>query len=136
MLMATNAPVSDVVLDPLPNGTPSATNQPDFYLIVRVFGKIHVMRFVEVEVDTPEQYERTLALEPGLIDFVLLDNFSLEQLRAAVARRDETSSPIRLEASGGVTLDTVWDIARAGVDRISVGGLTHQAVSLDVGLDA
>ena len=94
------------------------------------------LRFVEVEVDTPEQFERALAIEPGLIDFVLLDNFSTEQLTAAVARRDGAGSAIRLEASGGVTLETAGPITRTGVDRISVGGLTHHAVSLDVGLDA
>jgi len=94
------------------------------------------LRFVEVEVDTPEQFERALAIEPGLIDFVLLDNFSTEQLTGAVARRDRAGSAIRLEASGGVTLETAGPIARTGVDRISVGGLTHHAVSLDVGLDA
>ncbi|MFG0305888.1 MAG: carboxylating nicotinate-nucleotide diphosphorylase [Phycisphaerales bacterium JB040] len=93
-------------------------------------------RFVEVEVDTPEQFERTLAIEPGLIDFVLLDNFTPAQLASAVARRDGSGSRILLEASGGITLDTVGAVARTGVDRISVGGLTHRAVSLDVGLDA
>ena len=50
-------------------------------------------------------------------------------------RRDASRLPIELEASGGVTLDTIAAIARTGVDRISVGALTHQAVSLDVGLD-
>ncbi|MEZ6244252.1 MAG: carboxylating nicotinate-nucleotide diphosphorylase [Phycisphaerales bacterium] len=91
--------------------------------------------FVEVEVDSPAQLERVLSIEEGLIDFVLLDNFTTEQMRAAVALRDRLRSSVQLEASGGVTLDSVADVAATGVDRISVGSLTHHAVSLDVGLD-
>ncbi len=93
-------------------------------------------RFVEVEVDTLDQLDAVLAVEPGLIDFVLLDNFSNADLRAACARRERSASRPRFEASGGVTLKTIRAIAETGVERISVGGLTHQAVSLDVGLDA
>ena len=57
-------------------------------------------------------------------------------LRQAVQLRDDSGSVIKLEASGGVSLKTVGEIARTGVDRISIGSLTHQAVSLDIGLDA
>ena len=57
-------------------------------------------------------------------------------LAEAVRRRDERCPRLITEASGGVTLDTVRAIAETGVDRVSVGGLTHQAVSLDLGLDA
>jgi len=94
-----------------------------------------LLSFVEVEVDTLEQFNGVLAIEPGLVDMVLLDNFELDMLREAVKRRDVGASGVLLEASGGVTLDTVRAIAETGVDRISVGALTHQAVSLDVGLD-
>ena len=58
-----------------------------------------------------------------------------EQLSEAVARRDSAAPNVQLEASGGVTLETVGKIARTGVDRISVGALTHSARCLDVGLD-
>jgi nicotinate-nucleotide pyrophosphorylase (carboxylating) len=87
---------------------------------------------LEVEVDTLEQLEDALPAGP---DIVLLDNMSLEQLRAAVARRNAVDPGIELEASGGVNLRTVRGIAETGVERISVGALTHSAVSLDVALD-
>ncbi len=92
--------------------------------------------FVEVEVDSLEQFDRLLQLEPGLIDFVLLDNFTTDQLVLAVNRRDAAGSPFQLEASGGITLETIGKVARTGVDRISVGALTHAAISLDIGMDA
>ena len=63
---------------------------------------------------------------------VLLDNFSLADLREAVRR---AAGRVRLEASGGVSLKTVRAIAETGVDVISVGALTHSAPALDVGLD-
>jgi nicotinate-nucleotide pyrophosphorylase (carboxylating) len=94
-----------------------------------------VLSFVEVEVDTIEQFSGALAIEPGLVDMVLLDNFSLDMLREAVRRRDMEASGLLLEASGGVTLETVRAIAETGVDRVSVGAITHQAQSIDVGLD-
>jgi nicotinate-nucleotide pyrophosphorylase (carboxylating) len=87
---------------------------------------------VEVEVDTLDQLEIALAVRA---DIVLLDNMSLEQLRTAVARRDTVAPGVLLEASGGVNLTTVRDIAATGVDRISVGALTHSALALDIGLD-
>lgn len=87
---------------------------------------------IEIEVDTLEQLEAVLPAQP---DIVLLDNMSLESLRAAVAIRNEKSPQIQLEASGGVTLKTLRQIAESGVDRISVGALTHSARSLDIGLD-
>ena len=91
--------------------------------------------FFEVEVDTLAQLERVLSVEAGLIDIVLLDNMAPETLREAVRLRDARAPGVLLEASGGVRLDTVRAIAETGVDRISVGGLTHSAVSVDVGLD-
>ncbi|MET0772927.1 MAG: carboxylating nicotinate-nucleotide diphosphorylase [Candidatus Limnocylindrales bacterium] len=84
---------------------------------------------VEVECDTLEQVAQ--ALDAGA-DRILLDNMSLTDLRAAVARVD---GRVPLEASGGVTLDTVAGIAATGVDLISVGALTHGARSLDVALE-
>lgn len=91
--------------------------------------------FFEVEVDTLAQLERVLSVEAGLIDIVLLDNMAPETLREAVRLRDARAPGVLLEASGGVRLDSVRAIAETGVDRISVGGLTHSAVSVDVGLD-
>lgn len=94
------------------------------------------LQFVQVEVDRLSQLERVLSLRSGLIDMVLLDNMGPDMLRDAVAMRDEAGSSILLEASGGVNEQTVRRIAESCVDRISIGGLTHQAVSLDIGLDA
>jgi nicotinate-nucleotide pyrophosphorylase (carboxylating) len=87
---------------------------------------------IEIEVDRLEQLEDVFAAGP---DIVLLDNMSREQLQAAVARRDAVAPQIELEASGGVTLETVREIAATGIERISVGALTHAARSLDVALD-
>jgi nicotinate-nucleotide pyrophosphorylase (carboxylating) len=87
---------------------------------------------VEVEVDRLGQLREVLSANP---DLVLLDNMRLDDLQAAVALRDSTALQVELEASGGVRLETVADIARTGVDRISAGALTHSAAWLDVGLD-
>lgn len=91
--------------------------------------------FVEVEADSLRQLERLLTVEPGLVDVVLLDNMSPHELRQAVALRDGAGSPVLLEASGGVRLESVRLIAETGVDRISAGTLTHGAAWLDVALD-
>jgi len=87
---------------------------------------------VEIEVDTQQQLEEALPAGP---DIVLLDNMTPAELRTAVARRDAVNPEVQLEASGGVNLDTVRAIAQSGVDRISVGALTHSAGSLDIALD-
>jgi len=87
---------------------------------------------VEVEVETLEQLNDALAVHA---EIVLLDNMNLDSLRAAVARRDALAPKVLLEASGGVNLLTVRDIASTGVDRISVGALTHSAPALDIALD-
>jgi nicotinate-nucleotide pyrophosphorylase (carboxylating) len=87
---------------------------------------------IEVEVDRLDQLDEVLPAAP---DIVLLDNMTQEQLRQAVSRRDALGSKASLEASGGVCLSTVAEIAATGVDRISVGALTHGAQSLDLGLD-
>lgn len=94
----------------------------------------HLMK-VEVEVDGLDQLDPVLALidESASPDVIMLDNFSLDDLRAAVAR---VAGRVVLEASGGVDLTTVRGIAETGVDVISVGALTHSAPVLDIGLDA
>lgn len=95
-------------------------------------GGSHASMLVEVEVDTLEQFQQVISAAP---DIVLLDNMSLDQLRQAVAIRNQTVPALQLEASGGVNLQTVAGIAATGVDRISVGALTHSAAWFDVGLD-
>jgi len=85
---------------------------------------------VEVEVDTLVQLQEALAHDP---DVIMLDNFSLTDLREAV---EIVNGRVTLEASGGVSLETVRAIAETGVDVISVGALTHSAKVLDIGLDA
>ena len=87
------------------------------------------LRMIEIEVDTLAQLEEALPHKPHA---VLLDNMDTDTLRKAVAMIDGTC---KAEASGGVNLDTVADIAATGVDYISVGALTHSASNLDVGLD-
>jgi nicotinate-nucleotide pyrophosphorylase (carboxylating) len=87
---------------------------------------------LEIEVDNLDQLSWALSCFP---DMVLLDNMSPEQLRQAVEIRNTVNPKVLLEASGGVTLDTVPAIAETGVDRISVGALTHSAPALDIGLD-
>jgi nicotinate-nucleotide pyrophosphorylase (carboxylating) len=93
-------------------------------------------KFIQVEVDHLDQLDRLLTLPKGTIDIVLLDNMPPEMLREAVRRRDEHRPGLLLEASGGVTLRTIAAIAATGVDRVSVGSLTHGATSIDFGLDA
>lgn len=87
---------------------------------------------IEIEVDSLDQLRQVLPAQP---DIVLLDNMLPDQLRQAVAIRQELRAEVELEASGGVNLSTVRSIAQTGVDRISIGALTHSAPSLDVGLD-
>ncbi|WP_353815681.1 carboxylating nicotinate-nucleotide diphosphorylase [Agromyces sp. SYSU T00266] len=84
---------------------------------------------LEVEVDRVEQIPAVLA---GGADTIMLDNFDLDALREGVALIDGRAI---VEASGGVNLDTVADIAATGVDVVSVGALTHSARALDLGLD-
>jgi nicotinate-nucleotide pyrophosphorylase (carboxylating) len=87
---------------------------------------------VEIEVDSLDGLRE--AIEAGA-DEVLIDNFTLDQMRNAVTMRDEIGSSVRLEASGGLTLDTARAVAETGVDLIAVGELTHSARILDLGLD-
>lgn len=87
---------------------------------------------VEIEVDSLDGLRE--AIDAGA-DEVLIDNFTLDQMRDAVRIRDESGSSARLEASGGLTLDTARAVAQTGVDLIAVGELTHSARVLDLGLD-
>ncbi|QKJ19091.1 carboxylating nicotinate-nucleotide diphosphorylase [Microbacterium hominis] len=84
---------------------------------------------VEVEVDRLDQIDMVLAAG---VDTIMLDNFSLDDLRTGVER---IAGRANVEASGGVSLATVRAIAETGVDVISVGALTHSAAALDLGLD-
>ncbi len=87
---------------------------------------------IEVEVDSLDQLRDALSGQP---DMVLLDNMPPSLLTEAVGIRDAAGSQAWLEASGGVTLSTIRPIAQTGVDRISIGALTHSAPALDLALD-
>lgn len=85
---------------------------------------------IEVEVDRLDQIEPVLA--SGVVGTIMLDNFSLADLRTGV---EQVSGRATVEASGGITLETIGDVARTGVDVISVGALTHGVPAIDLGLD-
>jgi nicotinate-nucleotide pyrophosphorylase (carboxylating) len=87
---------------------------------------------VEIEIERLEQLEDVLVAGP---DIVLLDNMPPDQLRQAVSRRNNVRPQVELEASGGISLENVRQIALTGVERISVGALTHSAPWLNVALD-
>ena len=93
------------------------------------------IRFVEVEVDTLDQLDTVLSFEPGVVDIILLDNMPPEMMAEAVQRRDDQRPGVELEASGGISEATIQAVAQAGVDRISVGALTHSVQNLDLGFD-
>lgn len=101
--------------------------------------RFSALRFVMVEVDGLDQLHSILKSASDVVDIVLLDNMNADMLRRAAQMRDDAAKGgarrVELEASGGVTLETIGGIARTGVDRISIGALTHQAVSIDIGLD-
>lgn len=88
---------------------------------------------IEIEADTLGQAEALLEMKG--IDVILLDNMGTLQMTEAVALRDRLAPGVLLEASGGVTLATVAGIAATGVDRISVGALTHSATNADLSLE-
>ncbi|HEX6087026.1 MAG TPA: nicotinate-nucleotide diphosphorylase (carboxylating), partial [Thermoanaerobaculia bacterium] len=83
---------------------------------------------IMVEVRDTRELDEALSLRP---DFILLDNMSPDELREAVRR---TNGRVPLEASGGINLDTVRAVAETGVDRISVGALTHSVTALDISM--
>jgi nicotinate-nucleotide pyrophosphorylase (carboxylating) len=88
---------------------------------------------IEIEADTLEQTERLLGMTG--IDVILLDNMTPETMRKAIALRDASAPEVLLEASGGVTLGKLPEIAATGIDRISVGALTHSAPHSDLTLE-
>jgi nicotinate-nucleotide pyrophosphorylase (carboxylating) len=106
------------------NGTSNLT-EPLRSAFVRLPHTTHI----EVEVDRLDQIEAILATG---VDTIMLDNFTIEELRAGVR---QIAGRALVEASGNVRLDRVREIASTGVDIISVGALTHSARSLDLGLD-
>jgi nicotinate-nucleotide pyrophosphorylase (carboxylating) len=83
---------------------------------------------IMVEVRNRAELDGALALRP---DFILLDNMSTTEMRAAVER---VGGAMPLEASGGITIENVREIAETGVDRISIGALTHSVVALDISM--
>jgi nicotinate-nucleotide pyrophosphorylase (carboxylating) len=87
---------------------------------------------IEIEVDSLRQLDDVLTARP---EIVLLDNFTTDDMREAVRRRNRVAPDTQLEASGGVNLKTIGAIAATGVDRISVGALTHSAPTLDLAFD-
>jgi nicotinate-nucleotide pyrophosphorylase (carboxylating) len=92
-------------------------------------------RLVEIEVDTFDQLREVLKVEG--VDVILLDNMDCPKMEQAVRLRDQMGRKgrVELEASGGVTLETVRSIASTGVERISVGAITHSAPALDISLE-
>ncbi len=85
---------------------------------------------IEVEVDRLDQIDAVLS--SGAVNTIMLDNFSLDDLRTGVA---QIGGQALVEASGGITLETIKSVAETGVDIISVGALTHSVRALDLGLD-
>lgn len=102
------------------------------FLIDQLGETIGQQRIIEIEVDRLEQLKQVL---PSAPDIVLLDNMDCETLTAAVQMRNDLAPKVELEASGGVNLTTIRGIAETGVERISVGALTHSAVNVDLGYD-
>ena len=101
--------------------------------------KIHELRIkhpnlkIEIEADTLEQAAFFLSIKE--VNTLLLDNMSLEEMRHAVALRNQIAPTIRLEASGGITLENIRAVAETGVDEISLGALTHSALWADLSLE-
>jgi len=88
---------------------------------------------VELEVKTLKEFQRALKLKP---DIIMLDNMSLKDIKQAVRIKNSLPHPIpKLEASGGITLRNVKQVASTGVDMISIGDLTHSVDSVDISLE-
>jgi nicotinate-nucleotide pyrophosphorylase (carboxylating) len=87
---------------------------------------------IEVEVDNLEEFKE--ALDTGA-DIILLDNMSIEDIKKAVKIRNTKANSVILEVSGGITLENVRDVAKTGVERISIGCLTHSAPSIDFSME-
>ena len=95
---------------------------------------VKAVKFVCVEVDDMDSQFETVLCVDG-VDIILLDNMTLEEMHDAVAIRDLMAPKVKLEASGGITKQGLREIAETGVDRISIGAITHGARAVDIGLD-
>jgi len=102
----------------------------DLAISIRRFKEAHPDIRVELEADTLEQVRAFVAMEG--VDVILLDNMTTGQMREAVALRRDG---IEFEASGGITIERLPEIARTGVDYISVGALTHSAKAVDLSME-
>jgi nicotinate-nucleotide pyrophosphorylase (carboxylating) len=111
------------------NHVAAAGGVRDAFISIRVLGG---QMPIEIEVDSLEQLAE--AMDAGA-DVIMLDNFDLARMRAAVAQRAARRSNVVLEASGGLTIEIARSVGETGVDYIAVGELTHSAKVLDIGLD-
>ena len=102
--------------------------------VAEAFARVRSVTEVPVEIEVDTLVDLRIAIEAGA-DEVLIDNFSLDEMQSAVELRDELRPAVRLEASGGLTVETARAVAETGVDFIAVGQLTHSAPVLDIGLD-
>ncbi len=101
-------------------------------LAVEAARKAYPLLAVEIEVESIEELQSALKAEP---EWIMLDNMPCEMMRECVALTRAATKVTRLEASGGITLQTAHDIAATGVDALSVGALTHSAPSIDLALE-
>ena len=108
----------------------AGTTRKDLPRLIAAFSAEHPEVIVELEADTLEQVAEFLTIRG--VGIILLDNMSCEEMRKAV---EMGAGRVEFEASGGVTLATVAEIAATGVDAISVGALTHSAVAIDFSLE-
>jgi len=103
--------------------------------LLKRFGGITPTNDVSIQVEVDSMAELAEAIDNGAAS-ILLDNFTAEQLAEAVAYARRTRPEVVLEASGGLTLQRAAAVAATGVDYLAIGGLTHSAPVLDIGLDA
>ncbi len=115
-----------------PTGRAGPERAAEATVLARRYSESNGGLTVEIEVDGLDQLATVLAKEP---DIILLDNFSIKNLGLAVALRNQVAPCVLLEASGGIGLANLREVALTGIDRISVGGLIHQARSIDLALD-
>ncbi len=102
--------------------------------VAAAFARVRAGTEVPIEIEVDTLADLAVAFDVGA-DEVLIDNFTPDEMRAAVALRDERAPSVRIEASGGLTLDSARLVGETGVDYIAVGQLTHSAPVLDIGLD-
>ena len=124
----TGPAIASLRMSSIPASTPYAAPSPIAAAVAGARKRYPKLK-VEVETDSLSQVEQALAAGA---DFILLDNMSTDQLRRAV---ELVKGRAKTEASGGVNLSTVRQIAETGVDFISVGALTHSAPAVDIALD-